>query len=295
VVIAIIGILLGLMLPAVQSAREAASRVQCANNLRNLALACLNHESLYRQLPTGGWGWFWSGDPDRGPDHRQPGGWGFNVLPFIEQNNLYQLGAGLPPAQKRAAIAQRISTPLHLFNCPSRRLNQAWPNGYLFTYWDSDPVSFLGRMDYAANCGDQPVDQFFSGPPGLAVGDDSSYPWPSTASLTGVIFQRSELGLLDIPHGTSNTYLIGEKYLDPDNYSNGLDGADNEHLYAGFDNDNSRSTYFPPHRDLPGYVDLYSFGSAHLMGLNMAYCDGSVHFILYGVDPQIHLQAGRRY
>jgi prepilin-type N-terminal cleavage/methylation domain-containing protein/prepilin-type processing-associated H-X9-DG protein len=293
VVLAIIGILLALMLPAVQNVREAASRTQCANNLKNLALACHNHEAQFHQLPTGGWGWNWCGDPDRGIDHRQPGGWGFNVLPFIEQNNLYQLGHGLPPRQKAAAIAQRVGTPLHLFNCPTRRPNQAWPNSIF--YWDSDSVKLVARMDYAANSGDQPINQFFGGPPSWAVGDDPSYHWPSTVILSGVIFQRSELSLIDIPRGTSNTYLLGEKYLNPDNYTNGTDSADNENLYVGFDNDNSRSTYLPPQRDLRGYNDYLSFGSAHAVGLNMAYCDGSVHFIPYSVDPQVHQQAGSRY
>ncbi len=98
-----------------------------------------------------------------------------------------------------------------------------------------------------------------------------------------------------IPHGTSNTYLIGEKYLNRDHYSDGIDGGDDESLYSGFDNDNSRCTFLPPHRDFPGYTDSLSFGSAHQEGLNMAYCDGSVHFIPYSVDPQVHKQAGSRY
>jgi prepilin-type N-terminal cleavage/methylation domain-containing protein len=295
VVIAIFGVLIGLLLPAVQAIREAAARTQCANNLKQLALACHNHETLYRQLPTGGWGYFWNGDPDRGPGRRQPGGWGFNILPFIEQNNLYNLGAGLPPKQKQAAIAQRISTPLPLFNCPSRRPCQAWPNWYKYPNRDCTTVTQQGRMDYAANIGDQHTDEFFAGPPSLAQGDDPTYPWPSTLGLSGVIFQRSEWSLTDITHGTSNTFLIGEKYLNPDAYTTGLDAADNENLYSGFDNDNSRCTDSPPLRDRRGYADTYRFGSAHPAGLNMALCDGSVQFISYTVDPQAFAQAGSRY
>jgi prepilin-type processing-associated H-X9-DG protein len=218
---------------------------------------------------------------------------GFNVLPFVEQNNLYQLGYGLPPAQKQAAIAQRVSTPLHLFNCPSRRSCQAWPN--FATYYDCGFPPFVGRMDYGTNTGDQPINEFFAGPLTLAAGDDPAYPWPSTAELSGVIFQRSELALTDIPHGTSNTYLIGEKYLDPDHYSNAMDGADNETMYSGFDNDNSRCTFHPPVRDLAGFYNTAAFGSAHPAGLNMAYCDGSVHFIPYSIDLQVYQQAGSRY
>jgi prepilin-type N-terminal cleavage/methylation domain-containing protein/prepilin-type processing-associated H-X9-DG protein len=294
VVIAIIGVLIGLLLPAVQSIREAGNRTQCANNLKNLALACVNHNMQTGQLPTDGWGYGWNGDPDRGTNRRQPGGWGFNVLPYIEQTNLHQLGTGLPPAQKRTAIAQRISTPLKLFSCPSRRAAQAYPNGWSINFFDCDFAAAEGRSDYAANVGDQPIDEYNTGPPSLDVGDSPTYPWPDRSAMTGVIFLRSEISLTDIPHGTSNTYLIGEKYLNPDSYTTGNDAADNENLYTGADNDNSRSTSMPPRRDRPGYADTLTFGSAHPAGLNMAYCDGSVHYLLFTVDPLVHLQAGSR-
>ena len=85
VVIAIIGILVALLLPAVQAAREAARRAQCTNNLKQLALGMIQHESAHRYLPTAGWWGSWVGDPDRGFDSRQPGGWIYNILPFIEE------------------------------------------------------------------------------------------------------------------------------------------------------------------------------------------------------------------
>ncbi len=73
VVIAIIGVLVALLLPAIQSAREAGRRTQCLNNLRNIGLAFANHLDVHKQYATGGWGWIWSGDPDRGFGLRQPG------------------------------------------------------------------------------------------------------------------------------------------------------------------------------------------------------------------------------
>ena len=115
VVITIIGILIALLLPAVQAAREAARIAQCQNNVKQLALGCLDHESVTKRFPTGGWGFGWTGDPDRGNDWRQPGGWIYNVLPYIEQQALHDLGpdAAGQPGEARcghaAASAPRFS------------------------------------------------------------------------------------------------------------------------------------------------------------------------------------------
>ena len=96
VVITIIGILIALLLPAVQAAREAARQAQCKNNLKQLALGCLSHENLNKWFPTGGWGYQWTGDADRGTDWRQPGGWIYNIMPFVELQSLHDMGAGKP-------------------------------------------------------------------------------------------------------------------------------------------------------------------------------------------------------
>src|SRR5580698_7987617 len=92
VVIAIIGLLIALLLPAVQAAREAARRSQCVNNLKQMSLAWNNHVAATRFMPTGGWGWTWTGDADRGFGLSQPGGWTYNILPFMEESNLHDMG-----------------------------------------------------------------------------------------------------------------------------------------------------------------------------------------------------------
>ena len=121
VVITIIGILIALLLPAVQAAREAARQMQCKNHLKQIALGFLQHEERQKIFPSGGWNHLMLGDPDRGFGRRQPGGWEFSILPYIKQQALYDLGKGLTGAAKATVNTQRVQTPLGIFNCPTRR------------------------------------------------------------------------------------------------------------------------------------------------------------------------------
>ena len=128
VVIAIIGTLIGLLLPAVSAVREAGRRTSCTSNLRQLALGTLQHESAHGFLPTGGWGWKWVGDPDRGFDKKQTGGWAYNMLFFVEQAAVHDLGRGQQDSTAKADQGVvRLTTPLPVFTCASRRAAQLWP------------------------------------------------------------------------------------------------------------------------------------------------------------------------
>ena len=118
----------------------------------------------------------------------------------------------------------------------------------------------------------------------------AGFTWSST--FNGVFYQASNTHLTDITRGSSNTFILGEKFLNPQNYYNGSDGGDNEAPYVGFDNDITRTTFEPPQQDNPVTADALKFGSAHSAGLNMALCDGSVSFFLYTVDPNVWLQMG---
>jgi prepilin-type N-terminal cleavage/methylation domain-containing protein/prepilin-type processing-associated H-X9-DG protein len=334
VVIAIIGILVALLLPAIQAAREAARRSQCKNNLKQLALGCLNHLDSQKFFPTGGWGWYWVGDADRGFGKRQPGGWMFNVLPYIEEPNLHDAGkdgtTGVPSQTKRKAARDLIATPVSMINCPSRRPATAYP--YLDPagagiYNSLSPKSTgAGRLDYAANSGTVWVEPVWNAspaanefPPNIAAEADfdaAGNKWwidkartreqnTGNRELTGISYQRSEVSTRQITDGTSKTYMLGEKALKVGFYATGTDGGDNETWCTGFNNDNFRKTAnggpapgsfsaLPPLPDTTTDDENHSFGSPHSGGCNMAFCDGSVHTISFDIDWQIHRDLGDR-
>ena len=138
VVISIIAILVSLLLPAVQAARESGRRSTCANSVKQMALGAIQHSETQGWLPTGGWGYFWSGDPDRGFSNRQPSGWHYNILPYIDEVALHDQGAlgspdptnnGAPVTanSKPGVISLTQATPVAMFQCPSRRRNIAYP------------------------------------------------------------------------------------------------------------------------------------------------------------------------
>ena len=129
IVLAIISLLLQLLLPAIESSRESARQTECRNNLKQIVLAFQLHHELAGHLPTSGWGWKWTGHPDRGFDKRQPGGWAYNILPFIEQQSIRDLGAGLSDGspEKADVLLTANATPIPVFNCPSRRLPRVYP------------------------------------------------------------------------------------------------------------------------------------------------------------------------
>jgi prepilin-type N-terminal cleavage/methylation domain-containing protein len=120
VVITIIGLLIAMLLPAVNAVRERGRDASCKNNLMQLGRACLQHEQTQGCFPTGGWGGNWVGDPDSGYGDRQPGGWLFNILPNTDMTNTHDLGHGVAPSAKPAAIQGMVVTPMQIAICPTR-------------------------------------------------------------------------------------------------------------------------------------------------------------------------------
>lgn len=295
VVIAILALLMALLLPAVQSVRETARRTQCANNLRQLGVGFMGHQSAHAFLPSGGWGFQWVGEPDRGFDNRQPGGWGYNLLPFVEQTQLHTMGAGLADSPKAAEVLKRVQIALPLFQCPSRRAPQAYRNSW--TYHACGRPEAVGRTDYAVNMGDGVSPEHYrtgSSPGSLAAGDAlSESQWQDSygTRCNGLSYRRSMVRAEDITDGASMTLMLGERYLNPDVMLTGGDASDDQCLYSGHDRDVVRDISQTPMRDTRGLSNQHNFGSAHAGSWFGVMGDGAVRSFSYTMD---HVNVLRR-
>jgi len=313
VVIAIIGVLVALLLPAVQAARESARRTTCRNNLRQLALGALLHHDAHGFFPSGGWSKNWIGDPHRGYGKTQSGGFFYSLLGYIEQGAAREIGMGMSGDEKRDALALQLATKIvPTFHCPTRRpailrrYNRPFP-------WRNANDALLtdigtARGDYAASFGgnegvfsSNPICDFTWTHSAFTVSDDSVPPGslPRTKLRTsirwcgGIAFPLSEIKLVHVTDGTSGTYLLGEKYLNLNNYENGEDEADDGSYYTGADYDTLRGTYNWS-RDRAGFGRSRGWGSAHPSGFNMAMCDGSVLRVSYDIHVLVHAKRGIR-
>lgn len=307
VVIAIIGILVALLLPAIQSARETARRTSCQNNLRQIGMGCLNHLSQFEHYPSSGWGYKWTGDPNHAPGHTQPGGWAFNILPFIERQAIHDIGKGLTDTTtptKYDALAEQKGSVVPLFYCPSRRRAKGYPASE--TSYNAGQPATLAKTDYAGNGGTAII---LGAGPDLSC--DTQYQeikymrsndpcnWTHTdawlkVNFNGITGERSEVKPEDIYDGASNTLLIGEKYLDPNDYQTGAYGADNNSVYQGNDWDVNRWTAATPFPDTPGVSLADRFGGPHVGVFYTVFCDGSIRSIQYEIDAVAWAKLGTR-
>ena len=289
VVIAIIGILIALLLPAVQAAREAARRSECSNNMRQIGLAFHNFQDTYKYLPNGARDGN-EGDPLNSccnSQIRRGWSWSYHILPFMEQGNVYDLGTDSDPIGTADLVAQQA---ISAYYCPTRRGPMAHGSGAFY------------RCDYAGSAGQR-------GPDGLRDA--------SSGGLTGVVIQtdRKRMRIEHIRDGSSNTIMVGEKALNPDSW--GSEGGDNERWNnAGWDEDVVRfgagllqdgTTYgLPPISDLDAPKKVNGswtaitdkggrtwhawhpfFGATHPGGCNFCMADGSVRLVSFVVDDEV--------
>jgi prepilin-type N-terminal cleavage/methylation domain-containing protein len=299
IVIAIIAVLIGLTFPAVQTIRESASRTRCQNNLRQIGQGFHNHYDAYHALPSAGLDWtldrtFNGGYPT--DYHTQAWGWGYQILPYIDQGNLWSIPQGTLPADATTGPSgdiQVASTPVQIYNCPSLRGATIFP--FSQSGW-SPTVGKRAVGDYVG-CGGATFSQRAL-TVAVVQGTPSDF---DTGPLqpSGLVVRFT-----DITAGTSNVLLVGEKYFDKAYlYTTGRPENDDQGWTDGWDNDtvcwadgsttagnNPAGTVVTPQRDSSVNGNFLGyFGGPHPVGMQAVLCDGSVRSVKWTVDPNMFL------
>jgi prepilin-type processing-associated H-X9-DG protein/prepilin-type N-terminal cleavage/methylation domain-containing protein len=281
VVIFIVAVLVALMLPAVQNAREAARCVQCTNNLKQLAIAAHQFENVYGKYPSGGRAPVYVGDRPTG---------GTNVivqlLPYFEQSNTYNRWDDFDNRNNVAGGTTATQAQvIGILLCPSDPLPE---HVVKLTAKNPPPWcrGFYGMSSYGGNAGKR------SSP----IGDPPAFP---LMSRDGIFFIDSCVRLAEVTDGTSNTFLFGERYhRDPEWDSRepvvlpGIDSLEHQGKWgmvagaAGIMGNLTLHTAAPINYRVPPGGDLSTvqnrvcaFGSGHPGGANFAFADGHVRFL----------------
>jgi prepilin-type N-terminal cleavage/methylation domain-containing protein/prepilin-type processing-associated H-X9-DG protein len=302
VVIAIIGILVAVLLPAVQGAREATRRAQCKERLRQLAVGMRHHLENRGHFPHGVYNLLDSTfrtPPPYGtyPAPEGPGGdrqdrrcWMHDVLPFIEQGKLYDQFESYMETHRSALGFPKLDTVIPTLMCPSDPIGPK-----LHTFWGgigTPTQGFSGNV--VANAGSGYFNE------GGVL---------NSARLNGVFFAVSRVKLADIRDGASNTAMLSELILSPDTDSHDIRGRYHNPAHGGV----LFSTRLPPNNMVPDRLNwcannpvpqapciwigtnmFVSARSYHPGGVNMALTDGSVHFISESIDPPLYKAFGSR-
>lgn len=277
VVIVIVAVLVGLLLPAVQSMREAARRTQCGNHLKQIGLAVQSHERNFRAYPGGGLPYAHPRTTIGGSPvtfDQQAWTWSYQILPFLEQQSLWE-------HPDDATVA---ATPVSHYFCPTRRPPTALKGGY----WASHDA-LRAQIDYAGNAG--------------TVNDEGDMGGTFGNGRDGVICR---LGVAvrapaQVRDGLSTTLLVGEKRINKSHCTTDQQPDDNDGYVGGFQDDvvrwgamNTPWGNLVPAPDFSGArydwntirPAIWQFGSSHPNGTPFVFCDGSVRTIDFVVNPQ---------
>ncbi len=302
VVIAIIGTLVGLLVPAVQKVREAAGRMSCSNNLKQIGVALHNYHDTNRMFPPG----YTDGNtnPNSTPDNDVGPGWGWAayLLPFVEQDTLYKQidftkPVGVGP---NAAVCQ---VPVRLYQCPS--------DGFIrdtFVVYDSSfstPIATVASANYVGCNGWIECFNGAGGNPGTA-GNDGLVGGSGTGGV-GLFYRNSRTKIASVKDGLSNTIFVGERSSDhaPVTWTGAIAGGrcpawmanqpptpyapppgppyDNADFGEAFVLAHGNATHVPS-ADFPIF-DPDVFYSMHTHGANFLFGDGSVHFLSSSINP----------
>jgi len=291
VVIAIIGILVALLLPAIQMAREAGRRTTCKNQLHNLSVAFQNHLDVIKIYPSAG-GPEWdhhmtinAGVPAVAP--YQHGGWGYQILPYIEEQSTWKGGTGKTDLDKSMFA---IGQPITLMFCPTRRAPEVLVTGDWYNHPKNTGKSYgHAKNDYVAST----LDTDNARPEGIGIVINVN-PW-TIARKAGNNKRARGLRVKEVSDGTSKTMALAEKRMNVQLLGQ-FQANDNEGYTCGWNHDTSRYTNRAAQPDFlhPSDPGDDRFGSSHTSGFMVAMADSSVHFIPFEVSDEVFRRMGDR-
>ena len=295
VVIAIIAILIGMLLPAVQKVREAAARAKCQNNQKQIALGLHNHHDTYGYFPHATYNYidstFFTPPPYNNRNDRRC--WFHDVLPFVEQDNLYRdlISYLSTPGGYSTLGYPKLDSIVITFSCPS------------------DPVSPKTHTFWGGLTG-QPT-QGYSGNYVVCAGNDyfNDTSYLKSADLNGIFYAQSKTRIAQITDGLSNTAMLSELILVADTNSHDIRGRYYNPAHSGV----SFSTRLPPNTKVPDVFDWCSSNpppvapcvwasqfifvlarSYHTQGVNFTLADGSVRYVSNNINPVVWKALGSR-
>lgn len=304
VVIAIIGVLVALLLPAVQAAREAARRTQCTNNLKQIGLGVLNYESSKKEIPynrySGNYGvpdTFWGRAQVNGAGGAPCRAWSWlaSILPYLELDAIYSQG-GIPNTPLETSSA--VGTVIPAFQCPSDAIADGNPLQRTNTYYIRG-LRAIGLTNYDGVMGAQ------SNVP-LWVNDNietpgQNEPWFNGNGVMAIFAWQNPLGFNNIEDGASRTMMAGEQAFEASRAACGDIGKCYGLGYSWAHSiEASATAAIPPNYAVPGqpsadpnvdaypYRSQFGFNSVHPAGLHFVYVDGSVHFINESIELGVY-------
>lgn len=297
VVIFIIGVLIAILLPAVQMVRESARKASCQNNLKQIGLALHSHESTHGFMPSAGWGWLWAGIDQRGFGQNQPGNWIYSLVPYMESAHVRELlSIGSPGFETQQGFQAAVDFSVPSFHCPNRTSGTPSPARADLSYYGKWNIDRCTKSDYAANAGSISY-RGRSGPASLQQADAGAYVWPEMSQVSnGVVYLRSQVRFAEVTDGLSNTIFVGEKWLTKhsDDVTDAAFEGFNQPLLGSDSMDHRRYTYTTPDRDGLSGGQPDGFGSAHPSSSGFVFCDGSVRWIEYRINPYAFQPLGTR-
>ena len=277
VVIAIIGILVSLLLPAVQMAREAARRTQCSNNLRQIGLAVHNHESSLKRLPSGWDDWNQSGEPGWG--------WAANLLPFMEGNNVHE-GIEFTLEIADSSHEKVRTTFLNVFSCPTDDGSEIFE---IYEGGDHDHDHFTSGFAFHDDDDDEHHEVLFPIAKSNYVGVFGTFEiHDGPYAGDGIFYGNSETRFRDIRDGLSNTLMVGERCSQLGQsiwHGNIPEAQANYARILGIADHHS-----PNHPD----AHFDDFRSYHPVGVNFLRADGSVFFLAETVTEEVYRSLATR-